>query len=350
MSANAIATAKKVENNKEEGTMSSGNLVVTNKVDIQKVEETIRLEHVSSESLLRNGFEAIPSKGCKNVEQPGTVYYVKPTLDICFVYIRSDEGFFVLDKDVVERRGYCALYVEHDYLRVDEPYMNGKPRNIHRLLFIMKGNDLTGKEIDHIFLNKRINTLDALRPVSHEVNVANTVTSLINRVKYYDGNSVIRLNFIISDDNQEVKEIMEQYGFKPSRDANKKKKRTWVSKNYDANSLEAYIVLVKILYELYGDDMYSPFWDLSCEEGLDLYFNFKVLETITEEDVAVYNFDYIARKVEESKAILESLKLWDYQKDALREYEKYIKIFNYMLALYEVFGDAICKRPKSAVI
>lgn len=348
MSTVAVVTAHKNDNETEEKAMSSDNLVVRNKLDIQQAEPGVRLEHVSEESLLKNGFKAIPSRGYTLAESAGTIYYVSPDCPACLAYIRSQGTFYVLDKDVVERRNYCALYVEHGYLRMCSVDEEGTPRNIHKQKFILDKIDLSDKEIDHIFINKQINTSDALRLVSHEVNVANTASNLTSRVRYYYGQSVIRLNFTISDDNQEAKELLRQYGFKPSRKANKQGKRTWISKDYDGYSSEAYDVLVEIEYKLYEAAMYSPFWDLSRAEGLDLYYSYEVLGIMTEEEVAEYNFDYYKNKMEEYKSKLKTLKLWDYQRDIQKEYEKYYTLYNYMHALYEKFGDDSWKKPRCA--
>ena len=210
------------------------------------------------------------------------IYYA-PNSSAVFVVIykpRQNELYYtVLDREVYERELKGTGRVLNYAIRHDGSYKivfaeDDTNKSVHR--FVIPCKD---KEIDHIGVNKCLNTRELLRPVSAAQNSMNH--------KFYSRVSLENLQFKIKNcsqtDNQ--RKSLVQAGFKLEGDY-------FISPTYNSEK-ELFKAVNKVEKFLLGEYRYNPLVDFS--ETWYAYAFYKMLGDCSMYDVKRYNADFMRR-------------------------------------------------------
>lgn len=209
--------------------------------------------------------------------------YHSPSSSAVFVVIykpKQDELFYtVLDRETYERELRNTNRVLNYAIRHDGSYKivfaeDDTNKSVHRLVI-----PCDEKEIDHIAVNKCINTKEMLRPVS-------AVQNSMNR-KFYSRVSLDRMQFKIKNCSQNVnqRKSLIQAGFKLEGDY-------FISPVYNSEKelFEAVNKVEKFLLEEYR---YNPLVDFS--DTWYAYAFYKLLGACSMNEVKQYNADFMHR-------------------------------------------------------
>lgn len=209
--------------------------------------------------------------------------YHSPSSSAVFVVIykpKQDEIYYtIIDREVYEREIRNTGRVLNYAIRHDGSYKiifaeNDTNISIHRLVV-----PCDEKEIDHIAVNKCINTKEMLRPVS-------AVQNSMNR-KFYSRVSLDRMQFKIKDccQNESQRKALLQAGFKLEG-------IYFISPIYNSEK-ELFEAVNKVEKFLLGGFRYNPLVDFS--DTWYAYAIYKLLGACSMNDVKLYNKDFIYR-------------------------------------------------------
>ena len=331
MSANAIATAKKVENEMEEKAMSLLNEVqrAVNKVS------PILANGVVDKELVENGYSIRLSSPRTDERDLRTVYYISDSSDYCLVELerydrlKNDDGedeysvreslFFIVDKDLAQKINYA-----HWQMESSKKYKNRYPklsdkrgfstRKLHRIALEIIPIPIQGLEVDHMTTNKAIMIGETLRTCTRTENIKNTIKTCESRINTERNRVEVKL----SDVSPAQKHELEEMGFHLEISS---KGDLMVSDSLPED--EMYELAVKASKLVDGEMGYNPFWDLNYTKGLEVFVNYKMLGKITEEEMCLYNVAVIRATSEI---------LWKYAQ-----------------AMYRLYGKDAFRKPKCAV-
>lgn len=209
--------------------------------------------------------------------------YHSPSSSAVFVVIykpKQNEIYYtIIDREVYEREIRNTGRVLNYAIRHDGSYKiifaeNDTNISIHRLVV-----PCDEKEIDHIAVNKCINTKEMLRPVS-------AIQNSMNR-KFYSRVSLDRMQFKIKDccQNESQRKALLQAGFKLEG-------IYFISPIYDSEK-ELFEAVNKVEKFLLGKYRYNPLVDFS--DTWYAYAIYKLLGACSMNEVMSYNADFMHR-------------------------------------------------------
>lgn len=209
--------------------------------------------------------------------------YHSPSSSAVFVVIykpRKNEIYYtIIDREVYERELRGTNRVLNYAIRHDGSYKivfaeDDTNKSVHRL--VMPCDE---KEIDHIAVNKCINTKEMLRPVL-------AVQNSMNR-KFYSRVSLDRMQFKIKNCSQNAnqRKSLIQAGFKLEGDY-------FISPIYDSEK-ELFEAVNKVEKFLLGEYRYNPLVDFS--ETWFAYAIYKLLGICSMDDVKQFNAGFMRR-------------------------------------------------------
>lgn len=203
-----------------------------------------------ADMLEEQGFQTTTVKSRQGIRN--FVYYSPKSTKVFVVIYKPKQNeiyYTIIDREVYEREIRNTGRVLNYAIRHDGSYKiifaeNDTNISIHRLVV-----PCDEKEIDHIAVNKCINTKEMLRPVS-------AVQNSMNR-KFYSRVSLDRMQFKIKDccQNESQRKTLLQAGFKLEG-------IYFISPIYNSEK-ELFEAVNKVEKLLLGDFRYNPYLDLS---------------------------------------------------------------------------------------
>ena len=331
MSANAIATAKKVENEMEEKAMS---LLKEVQRAVNKV-APILANGVITDELSKKGYSTRLSSPRIDERDLRTVYYISDSSDYCYVELERNENvndddgrfqfalresrFFIMDKDLVQKINYAKLQIESNkrYPKLSEE-KDFSTRRLHRVALETAPANLNiiikGFEVDHMTTNTAIMIRETLRTCTRTENVKNMLNTCTSRINTERNRVEIKMEHV----SPAQIPALEDMGFHSEK---VNRKRLMVSDTLPED--EMYELAVKASKLVDGEMGYNPFWDLNYDKGHEVFVYYKMLGKITKEEMCLYNVAVV-------KATNEIL--WKYAQ-----------------AMYRLYGKDVFRKPKCAV-